>query len=74
MVTSVANSTSSSELSRDQFLTLFAKQLQYQDPTSPMDTDNFLQQLAQFHRTVGRVCSIERIRFQVRKNSHRVLK
>ncbi len=53
MITSAANSTSSSALSRDQFLTLFAKQLQYQDPTSPMDTDNFLQQLAQLSTVEG---------------------
>lgn len=42
-----------SMLSRNQFLTLFAKQLQYQDPTSPMDTDSFLQQLAQLTTVEG---------------------
>ena len=40
-------SAADSMLSRTQFLTIFAKQLQYQDPTSPVDTDSFLQQLAQ---------------------------
>ncbi|RLS36107.1 MAG: hypothetical protein DWH78_09375 [Planctomycetota bacterium] len=45
--------TADSMLSRTQFLTLFAKQLQYQDPTSPMDTDSFLQQLAQLTTVEG---------------------
>ncbi len=40
-------------VSRNQFLTLFAKQLQYQDPTSPMETDGFLQQLAQLAQVEG---------------------
>lgn len=40
-------------VARDQFLTLFARQLQYQNPTSPTDTDTFLQQLAQFSTVEG---------------------
>jgi flagellar basal-body rod modification protein FlgD len=51
MTTSI--SSADSLLSRNQFLTLFAKQLQYQDPTSPMDTDSFLQQLAQLTTVEG---------------------
>ena len=45
--------TTDSMLSRTQFLQLFAKQLQYQDPTAPMDTDSFLQQLAQLTTVEG---------------------
>jgi flagellar basal-body rod modification protein FlgD len=41
------------ELSNDMFLSMFAKQLQYQDPTSPMDTDQFLAQLAQLTTVEG---------------------
>lgn len=33
---------------RDQFLTLFLTQLQNQDPTSPMDTNEMTNQLVQF--------------------------
>ena len=33
-----------SQLSNDQFMQLFLKQLQMQDPTSPMDTDKMLEQ------------------------------
>jgi len=32
----------------DNFLTLLTKQLQYQDPLSPLDTNQFTQQLVQF--------------------------
>ena len=52
MATAVSASTSGIA-STDQFLTLFAKQLQYQDPTSPTDTDAFLAQLAQFTTVEG---------------------
>lgn len=51
MVTGV--STGSPTVSSSQFLTLFAKQLQYQDPTSPMDTDSFMQQLSQLSTVEG---------------------
>ncbi len=54
MTTAIGSPTSIDPLvSRNQFLTLFAKQLQYQDPTSPMETDNFLQQLAQLSQVEG---------------------
>ena len=35
-------------LGKDQFLNLFVKQAQMQDPMNPMDTSGFLAQLAQF--------------------------
>lgn len=53
MVTAVSAASTSGIASKDQFLTLFAKQLQYQDPTSPTDTDAFLAQLAQFTTVEG---------------------
>lgn len=53
MPTVNAAATQDSIVSRDQFLILFSKQLQYQDPTSPTDTDTFLQQLAQFTTVEG---------------------
>lgn len=53
--TTAANSGTSSipKVSQDMFLQLFAKQLQYQDPTSPMDTDQFLGQLTQLTTVEG---------------------
>ena len=53
MATAVSATSTSGIASKDQFLTLFAKQLQYQDPTSPTDTDAFLAQLAQFTTVEG---------------------
>lgn len=53
MATAVSAASTSGIASKDQFLTLFAKQLQYQDPTSPTDTDAFLAQLAQFTTVEG---------------------
>ena len=53
MATAVSATSTSGIASTDQFLTLFAKQLQYQDPTSPTDTDAFLAQLAQFSTVEG---------------------
>ena len=53
MTTAVSAASTSGIASKDQFLTLFAKQLQYQDPTSPTDTDAFLAQLAQFTTVEG---------------------
>jgi flagellar basal-body rod modification protein FlgD len=41
------------QIPNDMFLQLFAKQLQYQDPTSPMDTDQFLGQLTQLTTVEG---------------------
>jgi flagellar basal-body rod modification protein FlgD len=41
-------STASSQLGMDNFLTLFTTQLQYQDPTNPMDSYELAAQLAQF--------------------------
>ncbi len=40
--------TTSSELGKDAFLQLLVTQLQYQDPTNPMDDRDFIAQLAQF--------------------------
>ena len=42
-----------SEIGRNQFLTLFATQLQHQDPLEPMGQQEFLQQLAQFSTVEG---------------------
>ena len=53
MTTAVSAASTSGIASKDQFLTLFAKQLQYQDPTAPTDTDAFLAQLAQFTTVEG---------------------
>lgn len=53
MTTAVSAASASGIASKDQFLTLFAKQLQYQDPTAPTDTDAFLAQLAQFTTVEG---------------------
>lgn len=53
MATAISAAATSGIASKDQFLTLFAKQLQYQDPTSPTDTDAFLAQLAQFTTVEG---------------------
>jgi hypothetical protein len=53
MTTAASAASTSGIASKDQFLTLFAKQLQYQDPTSPTDTDAFLAQLAQFTTVEG---------------------
>ncbi|SHK30168.1 flagellar hook assembly protein FlgD [Desulforamulus aeronauticus] len=36
------------ELDKDAFLQLMVAQLRYQDPTSPMDTNKFTEQMAQF--------------------------
>lgn len=41
-------STASNQLGMDNFLTLFTTQLQYQDPTNPMDSYELAAQLAQF--------------------------
>ncbi|MFO0999764.1 MAG: flagellar hook capping FlgD N-terminal domain-containing protein [Planctomycetaceae bacterium] len=53
MATALSAASTAGIASKDQFLTLFAKQLQYQDPTSPTDTDAFLAQLAQFTTVEG---------------------
>ena len=44
-----ANKTANSDyISKDTFLTLLVKQMQYQDPLDPMDNGEYLSQLAQF--------------------------
>ncbi len=43
----------SGEIGRNQFLQLFAAQLQHQDPTQPVGQQEFLQQLAQFSTVEG---------------------
>ena len=44
-----ANKTANSDyISKDTFLTLLIKQMQYQDPLDPMDNSQYLSQLAQF--------------------------
>lgn len=44
-----ANKTTNSDyISKDTFLTLLVKQMQYQDPLDPMDNGEYLSQLAQF--------------------------
>jgi len=45
--TQMQNSKSGS-LGKDDFLKLFVAQLQHQDPSSPMDTDQSMQQMASF--------------------------
>lgn len=45
--TSTTTSTASSSLSNDDFLTLLVTELQYQDPTDPMDTETILTQTSQ---------------------------
>jgi len=45
--TSTTTSTSSSSLSNDDFLTLLVTEMQYQDPTDPMDTETILTQTSQ---------------------------
>lgn len=43
------SSTPSSEVDKTTFLKLMVMQLQHQDPVSPMDSDTFMTQLAQFN-------------------------
>lgn len=43
----------SGSLGRNQFLELFTKQLQYQDPLEPVKQEDYLQQLAQFSTVEG---------------------
>ena len=45
--TSTTTSTASSSLDTDDFLTLLVAELQYQDPTDPMDTETILTQTSQ---------------------------
>ncbi len=45
--TSTTTSSSSSSLSNDDFLTLLVTEMQYQDPTDPMDTETILTQTSQ---------------------------
>ncbi len=43
-----SSSSSTSEVGKEEFLTLLVTQLQYQDPLDPMDNTEFVTQLAQF--------------------------
>ncbi|MFV0440925.1 MAG: flagellar hook assembly protein FlgD [Lachnospirales bacterium] len=43
-----SSTSSQSELDKDAFLSLLITQMQYQDPLSPMDNQDFLAQMAQF--------------------------
>ncbi len=43
----------SGQIGRNQFLQLFAAQLQHQDPSQPIGQQEFLQQLAQFSTVEG---------------------
>ncbi|MFN9720336.1 MAG: flagellar hook assembly protein FlgD [Planctomycetota bacterium] len=51
--TAGATKSAASQIPQDMFLQLFAKQLQYQDPTAPMNTDQFLGQLTQLTTVEG---------------------
>lgn len=60
--TSVVNQ--SAQLGKDDFLKLLVAQLQHQDPTNPMDSKDFMGQLAQFstlEQTTNMVQSISRL-------------
>ncbi|WP_334150105.1 flagellar hook assembly protein FlgD [Hyphomicrobium sp.] len=46
--TDTSSSTSSASLNYDSFLKLLTAQMQYQDPTNPMDATQFVAQLASF--------------------------
>jgi len=46
--TNVVNASAGAQLGKDDFLKLLIAQLQHQDPTSPMDSNAFMGQLAQF--------------------------
>jgi len=52
-VSSSATSTSKNTLDKDSFLRLLTTQLQHQDPLSPMDSNAFVAQLAQFSQVEG---------------------
>ncbi len=49
----MSSATFDSKIGRNQFLQLFAAQLQHQDPTQPQGQQEFLQQLAQFSTVEG---------------------
>jgi flagellar basal-body rod modification protein FlgD len=46
--TSVVNNSPAAQLGKDDFMMLLVKQLQYQDPSNPTDSSQFMSQLAQF--------------------------
>jgi flagellar basal-body rod modification protein FlgD len=48
MSTSVTSATSRTTVNKDEFLQLLVAQLRHQDPTNPMDSQDFAAQLAQF--------------------------
>ena len=49
----MSSNTFDATIGRNQFLQLFAAQLQHQDPTQPVGQQEFLQQLAQFSTVEG---------------------
>lgn len=49
----MSSTTFNAEIGRNQFLELFASQLQHQDPMEPLGQQEFLQQLAQFSTVEG---------------------
>ena len=49
----MSSTTFDAKIGRNQFLQLFAAQLQHQDPTQPLGQQEFLQQLAQFSTVEG---------------------
>ena len=51
--TTPANTASNLNLNTSQFLQLLTKQLQYQDPSNPISSTDFLAQLAQFSTLSG---------------------
>jgi flagellar basal-body rod modification protein FlgD len=52
-VTQAASASQSAQTSKDQFLTLLAKQLQNQNPLEPINSSDFTAQLAQFSTLEG---------------------
>lgn len=58
---STANARNQISETYDSFLTLLTTQLQYQDPTSPLDTNEFTNQLVQFTQVEQQIQSNEQL-------------